>query len=82
MPNKKYDYAVMHVQSGSFVTEIGANKVAYWKAGESAKLFSKEFARDLAYGLTLNGNTALVVEVPVYISDLRNSEEKEDKNNG
>lgn len=82
MPNKKYDYAVMHVQSGRFVTEVVANKVAFWKAGEPAKLFPKEFARDLAYGLTLNGNTALVAEVPVYISDLRNADEKEDENNG
>ena len=78
---KKYNYAVLHVQSGRFVNRLGENKSCYWEAGEPAKLFSKSVAQDIAYGLTFNGFTSLVVEVPVYVQDLRNKAD-EGENNG
>lgn len=77
MAKRKYNYAVLLVDSGSFVSKVTSDKTAYWKAGEEAKFFSKEIARDIAFGLTFNGSTAVVVEVPSYIYVLRNKGEND-----
>ena len=44
-----------------FVTGIGEHKTAFWKCDEKPKEFSKEYAEDVAFGLTINGHMAYAV---------------------
>ena len=48
--------------------------------GKEAKIFSKDWAKDLAWALCLNGNPAIPMIKPNYL-DLVNPKKKEDDNN-
>ena len=61
-----------------YVTEIDMQtKFAKWEVGKEAMIFSKDWAKDLAWALCLNGNPAIPMIKPNYL-DLRNPEKKED----
>ena len=45
-----------------FVTGVDRN-TASWEAGQPAKKFSEDFAKDIVFGLTLNGYAAAVIKV-------------------
>ena len=60
-----------------YVTSVQTEpKVAKWDDGKEAMTFSKDYARDLAFGLCINGYPAIVMIKPDYL-DLRNPECKE-----
>ena len=64
-----------------FVTEVNvANKSAYWNSGKEAMVFSKEYAKDLAFGLCVNGYVAIPMFKANYLnlgnSETEKSEEK------
>lgn len=45
-----------------YVTSVSSKpKVAKWEDGKEAMTFSKAYAKDLAWGLTLNGNPAIAI---------------------
>ena len=55
-----------------YVTNVDiSTKVAYWEDGKEAKIFSKDWASDLAWALCVNGNPAIPMIKPDYL-DLRN----------
>lgn len=55
-----------------YVTNVSSEpKVAKWEDGKEVITFSKAYAKDLAFGLTLNGNPALVMLKESYM-DLKN----------
>lgn len=51
-------------------------KVAKWDDGKPAMTFSKDYAKDLAFGLCVNGYAAVVMIKADYL-DLRNPESEE-----
>lgn len=58
----KWYYILVLTNDGPvFVTGIGEGKTAYWNELEKPKDFSKEWAEDVAFGLTVNGYTAFAV---------------------
>lgn len=65
MASKKEVYVVGVLESYEdrieikFVTGIPERKYAEWKAGETAMEFSKEYAKDVAFGLCVNGYAAI-----------------------
>ena len=59
-----------------FVTSIDGS-TCRWDAGQEAMVFSEEHARDIVYGLTLNGYPAAVLKVLRGVT-LRNSEAKDE----
>lgn len=60
-----------------YVTSVQTEpKVAKWDDGEPAMTFSKDYAKDLAFGLCVNGYAAVVMIKADYL-DLRNPESKE-----
>ena len=61
-----------------YVTSIQTEpKVAKWNDGEEAMTFSKGYAKDLAFGLCVNGYAAIVMIKPDYL-ELRNPEGKKE----
>ena len=52
-------------------------KVANWDDGEPAMTFSKQYAKDLAFGLCMNGTPAVAVIKEDYVN-LKNPESKEE----
>ena len=46
-----------------YVTGIPSRNSAEWKAGEPAMKLSEDYAKDIVFGLTLNGHAAAVVKV-------------------
>ena len=61
-----------------YVTEIDMEtKYAKWEAGKEAKIFSKDWAKDLAWALCLNGNAAIPMLKADYLT-LQNPKKKED----
>lgn len=46
-----------------FVTSIPSRNYAEWKDGEPAMPLSESYARDIVFGLTLNGHAAAVIKV-------------------
>ena len=46
-----------------FVTGIPARNSAEWKDGLPAMKLSEDYAKDIVFGLTLNGHAAAVVKV-------------------
>lgn len=44
------------------------SKVAKWEDGKEAITFSKAYAKDLAWGLTLNGNPAIAMLKESYLN--------------
>ena len=63
-----------------YVTSIDMEtKFAHWEGGKEAMTFSKDYAKDFAWALCLNGNTAIPMLKPDYL-DLRNPDvEKEEE---
>lgn len=62
-----------------YVTEIDMQtKVAHWEDGKEAKIFSKDWAKDLAWALCLNGNAAIPMLKADYL-DLVNPKVKEEE---
>lgn len=52
-----------------YVTSVQTEpKVAHWTDDALAKTFSKEYAKDLAFGLCVNGYTAIVMIKPDYLT--------------
>ena len=52
-----------------YVTSVQTEpKIAHWEDGESAITFSKDYAKDLAFGLCMNGYTAIVMIKPDYLT--------------
>ena len=61
-----------------YVTSVQTEpKVAKWEDGKDAMIFSKDYAKDLAFGLCMNGYAAVVMIKQDYL-DLRNPESKEE----
>lgn len=51
-----------------YVTNVSSEpKVAKWEDGKEAMTFSKVYAKDLAWGLTLNGNPAIAILKESYL---------------
>ena len=51
-----------------YVTSVSSeHKVAKWD-GKEAMTFSKAYAKDLAWGLTLNGNPAIIMLKESYLN--------------
>lgn len=62
-----------------YVTSIETEtKVAHWKDGEEAMTFSKDYAKDLAWALSVNGNAAIPMIKADYL-DLRNPEKEREE---
>ena len=60
-----------------YVTSILTEpKVAKWDDGKEAMIFSKNYAKDLAFGLCMNGYAAIVMIKPDYLT-LVNPESKD-----
>lgn len=52
-----------------YVTSVQTEpKVAKWDDGKEAMVFSKDYARDLAFGLCVNGYAAIVMIKPDYLT--------------
>ena len=49
--------------SARFVTSIPSRSAAAWEPGKPAMVFSESYAKDIVFGLTLNGHAAAVVKV-------------------
>lgn len=61
-----------------YVTSVQIEpKVAKWDDGEPAMTFSKDYAKDIAFGLCINGYAAIPMIKADYL-DLRNPEGKEE----
>ena len=52
-----------------YVTNVSSEpKVAKWEDGKEAMTFSKVYAKYLAWGLTLNGNPAIIMLKESYLN--------------
>ena len=52
-----------------YVTNVSSEpKVAKWEDGKEAITFSKAYAKDLAWGLTLNGHPAIAMLKESYLN--------------
>ena len=69
MSNPRFDtyVAVFTNKDGEirtrFVTDIPSRNTAEWNAGKPAMALSESYAKDIVFGLTLNGHAAAVVKV-------------------
>lgn len=75
MPRKSEEYVVGILfpykdrTEIKYVTNVSSEpKVAKWEDGEEAMTFSKSYAKDLAWGLTLNGNPAIAILKESYLN--------------
>ena len=60
-----------------YVTDVQTHpKVAKWEDGKEAMTFSKEYAKDLAFGLCVNGHVAVPILKADYL-ELVNPESEE-----
>ena len=60
-----------------YVTSVQTKpKVAHWEDGKEAMAFSKDYAKDLSFGLCVNGYAAIVMIKPDYLT-LVNPESEE-----
>ena len=58
-----------------FVTGVPGHNTAEWKDGEPAMPLSESYAKDIVFGLTLNGHAAAVVKV-LHGVELKNPKEE------
>ena len=59
---KEYWYVLVFTDEGpKYVTGTGEHHTAYWSETEKPMYYSKEYAKDMAIGLTWNGNSAVPV---------------------
>ena len=84
MPKKSDEYVVGILFAYEDRTEIKyvtsidtETKYAKWEDGKEAKIFSKDWAKDLAWALYLNGNPAIPMIKADYLT-LQNPNAKED----
>ena len=69
MENPRFDtyVAILTDDEGNmntrFVTGIPGHNTAEWKAGQPAMSFYESYAKDIVFGLTLNGHAAAVIKV-------------------
>lgn len=81
MGNPRFDtyVAVLFNEDGEvytrFVTGLPARNTAEWNAGEPAMKLSEGYAKDIVFGLTLNGHAAAVIKV-LHGVELRNPSKK------
>ena len=62
-----------------YVTSVQTEpKVAHWEDGKEAMEFSKDYAKDLVFGLCVNGYSAIVMIKPDYLTLV--NPESEDSN--
>ena len=54
-------------------------KVAKWDDGKEAMVFSKDYAKDLAFGLCINGYPAIVMIKPDYLTLVNPKAESEEE---
>ena len=60
---KNYWYVIVMTNNGAvFVTGTGNHHTATWNRKEKPREFGKEYAEEIAFGLTLNGHLAYAVE--------------------
>lgn len=60
-----------------YVTNVEMQpKTAHWEAGKDAMTFSKDYAKDLAFGLCVNGYVAIPMLKADYL-ELKNPKESE-----
>ena len=73
----KYHYyvGVLNAENKiNFVTRVdNQHKISYWTEGEKAKRFTLSYAKDLVFGLGLNGYNAVVITAPEYY-EFKNTE--------
>lgn len=63
-----------------YVTEIDMQtKFAKWEDGKEAMTFSKDWAKDLAWALSLNGNTAIPMIKADYLDLVNPEKEREEE---
>ena len=68
MKNPRFDtYVAVFFSEGDqdhvrYVTGIPSRNSAEWKEGQPAMKLSEDYARDIVFGLTLNGYPAAVVK--------------------
>ena len=63
-----------------YVTSVQTEpKVAKWDDGKEAMTFSKDYAKDLAFGLCVNGYAAIVMIKPDYLTLTNPESESEDE---
>ena len=69
MSNPRFDtyVAVFFYEDGEvytrYVTGTPSRNVAEWNPGEPAMKLSEDYAKDIVFGLTLNGHAAAVIKV-------------------
>lgn len=62
-----------------YITGIDTQtKVAHWEEGKEAKIFSKDWAKDLAWALCVNGYIAIPILKADYL-DLRNTDKEKEE---
>ena len=62
-----------------YVTSVQTEpKVAKWEDGKEAMAFSKDYAKDLAFGLCVNGYAAIVMIKPDYLTLVNPESENSD----
>lgn len=77
MSNPRFDtyVAVFNLINGDrrvrFLTGVPSHNSAEWKPGEPAMALSESYAKDIVFGLTLNGYAAAVIKV-LHGVELRN----------
>ena len=63
-----------------YVTSVQTEpKVAKWDDGKEAMVFSKDYAKDLAFGLCINGYPAIVMIKPDYLTLVNPKAESEEE---
>ena len=63
-----------------YVTSVQTEpKVAKWDDGKEAMTFSKDYAKDLAFGLCVNGYAAIVMIKPGYLTLVNPKAESEEE---
>ena len=68
MMNPRFDtYVAVFIEKDGGVTVKWVTSAegswAHWEAGKPAKKFAESYAKDIVFGLTLNGHAAAVVKV-------------------
>lgn len=59
---QNYWYVLVLTSEGpTFVTGISEHKTAHWDKSESPKEFNEGYAKDMAFGLMVNGYTAFAI---------------------
>ena len=76
MSNPRFDtyVAVFTGDTVRFVTGTPSRNYAEWKAGEPAMPLSESYAKDIVFGLTLNGHASAVIKV-LHGVELKNPQE-------